>query len=209
MKYFLSSYKFGLRPEQLPQLFQENKSIGLIMNAIDFSTEKERIEESLKDQMQSLQDLGLIPFPIDLREYFHAPSDLRKTIHDLGGLWVRGGNTFVLRAAFHLSGLDMILTDYAARNNPFVYAGYSAGVCVLQPSLRGIDLVDDPGLVSVAYGADQPVIWNGLGILTYHVAPHFQSDHPESGDIDAVVAYYKSHKLAYKPLKDGDVLVIQ
>jgi dipeptidase E len=87
------------------------------------------------------------------------------------------------------------------------YAGYSAGVCVLTPSLRGLELVDDPDAVSTTYG-DSP-IWAGLGILDYAVVPHVDSpDHPESEACGRVAALYRKSGVPHRNLRDGEVLVI-
>ena len=51
----------------------------------------------------------------------------------------------------------------------FVYAGYSAGPCVLAPSLAGLDLCDSPEDCQATYG---DVRFDGLGILDRPVVPH-------------------------------------
>jgi len=68
----------------------------------------------------------------------------------------------------------------------FLYGGYSAGACVLAPSLVGIRCVDDPE--ADPYGVGE-TIWDGLSLLDYLVLPHYRSDHPESGAIDGEVDY--------------------
>jgi dipeptidase E len=42
-----------------------------------------------------------------------------------------------------LSGLDNVLRRFAIEDNGILYGGYSAGICVLSPSLKGLELVDD------------------------------------------------------------------
>ena len=116
-------------------------------------------------------------------------------MEDLDGVWVRGGNTFVLRQAMRLSGLDDVLTDLLASD--FLYGGYSAGVCVLAPSLRGLGQVDDP--TASPYPGSE-VIWEGLGLLDYLILPHYQSDHPESADVDKEVEYCKREGMPFKTL---------
>lgn len=58
-------------------------------------------------------------------------------------IWVQGGNTFVLRHAMKLSGLDKILYKLYKENHPLIYSGDSAGVCVLAPTLEGVDILDN------------------------------------------------------------------
>ena len=87
-----------------------------------------------------------------------------------------------------------------------LYAGYSAGACVLAPDLRGLQQVDDP---SIRLYPGQDVIWEGLGLLEYLVLPHYQSDHPESAAIDKEVDYCRAHQIPFRTLRDGDVIVIE
>jgi dipeptidase E len=93
------------------------------------------------------------------------------------------------------------------RADAAVYGGYSAGVCVLIPSLRGLEIVDDPEAVTQVYG-DRP-IWDGLGVLDHAIVPHFDSpDHPESEACGRVAAHYRATGVPHRTLRDGEVLVI-
>jgi hypothetical protein len=88
-----------------------------------------------------------------------------------------------------------------------VYARYSAGPCVLSPSLRGLELVDDPDAVTRAYGA--PPVWDGLALLDEAFVPHYRSPgHPETAAIEQVVARYRAEGVAYRTLHDGQALVV-
>jgi hypothetical protein len=69
--------------------------------------------------------------------------------------WLRGGNVFMLRYALFRRGADIVFRDLLAAD-ALVYAGYSAGACVLSPGLRGLELVDDVDAVTRMYGA-QPL----------------------------------------------------
>lgn len=206
MKYYLSSYKFGDESARLRDIFGANKKVALISNALDFSDDKARLAASEKEQLDGLKLLGLSPEPLDLRNYFGQRGKLHDALAEFSGVWVRGGNTFVLRVAYELSGFTAILRERAHGESDFVYGGYSAGVYVLQPTLRGLELVDHPQVVSTTY--DHEIIWDGLAIIDYCVAPHYKSDHPESVDVDRLVRYYEDHKIAYKSLRDGEVIVI-
>src|SRR5690349_22762975 len=111
---------------------------------------------------------------------------MRRDLAGTGLAWLRGGNVFVLRAALARSGADVVLAGLMAAD-ALVYAGYSAGSCVLSPSLRGLELVDDPAAVTRAYGA--PPVWDGLALLTEAFVPHYRSPgHPETAAIERVVA---------------------
>lgn len=93
-------------------------------------------------------------------------------------IWVREGDVHTLRYTFARSKADDALVALL-NDDALVYGGYSAGVCVLAPTLRGLEMVDDPPSVRHLYGADP--IWEGLGILDYCMVPHADSpDHPES-----------------------------
>lgn len=91
---------------------------------------------------------------------------MRRELARYDALWVRGGNVFVLRYAMHRSAGDALITDVLAADT-LLYAGYSAGPCVLAPSLRGLEAVDDPAAVALNYGGEP--IWDGLGALDYSI----------------------------------------
>lgn len=205
MKLYLSSYKLGDEPRKLSELFSANKKIAYIDNALDFSDDLERRENSRKNEMDELRKLGLVPEYIDLRKYFENNSALQGKIAKLGGVFVRGGNTFVLRVAFKLSGFDKIIKQIAKNSEEFVYAGYSAGCCVLQKSLKGIEFVDDPTAVQTSYGIQ--TVWEGLGLIDYVFVPHYKSDHSESAATDNEVAHYDKLGIKYKTLRDGEVVI--
>ena len=103
----------------------------------------------------------------------------------------------MLRYALHRVGDDVV--PGLLGRDALAYGGYSAGACVLAPSLRGLETVDDAGAVPRAYGTEP--VWDGLGVLRHAVVPHYQSpDHPESAACDAGVPHVT--------LRDGQALVI-
>lgn len=204
MRLYLSSYKLGNKPERLSALVGDNKRTAVIMNAQDAKTPESRTER-LYQEVDALAALGLQPEELDLRQYFGKPDELKAVMKGFGLVWVRGGNVFVLRKAFKQSGFDEIITELL-KNDQITYGGYSAGVAVLTPSLRGIELVD---LVDeIIKGYDQDVVWDGLGILGYAVAPHYKSDHPESIDIDKCIEYFIDNHILFIALRDGEAIVI-
>ena len=150
MKMYLSSYRLGDNPQQLVDLVGNNKKVAVIPNALDFSTEIDRRNAGVQREIDDLKQLGLEPEEVDLRDYFGKPEELTKKLSEYGVVWVRGGNTFVLRRAFKESGMDEWLVGQKD-NKELVYAGYSAGVCILSPSLKGLDTVDDPNIVLEDY----------------------------------------------------------
>lgn len=102
-----------------------------------------------------------------------------------------------------LSGFDKYLIDNANNKN-FLYIGYSAGSCVLSKSLNGFELVDNP---LNPYNNNE-VIYEGIGLIDYVIAPHYKSNHKESKLIDNVVEYFKNNNINYKTLRDGEVIKI-
>jgi dipeptidase E len=204
MKFYLSSYKIGKETDKFLKMLNGKKRIAYIPNALDFAKDKERRDKSEQGDIQELESLGLIVERIDLKEYFGKKEELRKKLKKLGAVYVRGGNTFVLRQAMKLSGLDNILLSIKDQN--FIYSGYSAGCCVLSPSLESSKLVDDSNIFP--YKLKKP-IFEGLGLIPYNFLPHFDSDHPESSDINKELAYCKKKGLPYKTVKDGEVIIIE
>lgn len=204
MRLYLSSYRLGTKPEELVKLFHGHKKIAVIANAIDFKSKEER-EAGVQREIEDLRDLELIPEELDLRKYFQNNSRLKEKIGEYNGLWLRGGNAFVLRRALSISGADKIIKEFLDKDE-IVFAGYSAGPIMLCPTLHGTELVDDPNVVPQGY--DKKIIWEGLGVLPYVLAPHFKSDHPESAMVDKMVEYLSESKIAYKTLSDGEVIVV-
>ena len=117
---------------------------------------------SVELELSALADLGLGAAELDLRGYFGHQQRLRRDLAGVCMAWLRGGNTFMLRYALARSGADTVFRELLAAN-ALVYAGYSAGACVLSPSLRGLELVDDADAVTRTYGS--PPMWDGLAVL--------------------------------------------
>ncbi|HBU27740.1 TPA: hypothetical protein DEB00_01320 [Candidatus Uhrbacteria bacterium] len=202
MKFYFSSFKIGNDPNQLKSLLPNNAKAVYISSGLDFAN----LESQKKHQdwdLRELKEIGISAEHLDLRKYFGKQDELRSKLQDTDLIYVSGGNVYDLRIAMRLSGLDDILKELVNTNK--VYAGYSAAVCVLSPTLKGYHVVDDPNLKT--YG-DHETIWEGLGLIDWQFAPHFDSDHSESEDINKEIAYYKEHNMSYKPLKDGEVIII-
>jgi len=204
MKLYLSSYKFGNHIQALADMLSNNKRIAIIQNALDAYTDLDRRKASLQNDMDRLAEIGLNPEELDLRNYFTRNIELQQKLSELGGVWVVGGNTFVLRRTFKESGMDQWLIG-EKENRDFVYAGYSAGICVLAPTLRGIDLADD--LVAAQELFNEEILWDGLGLISYMPVPHYKSDHPESQLMEDVVSFLEDRGLPYKTLRDGEVII--
>jgi dipeptidase E len=205
VKLYLSSYHLGKEPSRLSALSAKNRRVAIIRNALDIYTDAKRLREGLEREVADMEAIGLLPESLDLRQFFGKENMLNEIVDGFGYLWVVGGNSFVLRRAFRCSGLDAIL----ARNveaDDFVYAGYSAGVCVLTPTLEGIHLADDPDAVPAGYPPE--LIWSGLNLVPFCIAPHYRSDHSESALIEKSVEYFIEQKIPFIALRDGEAIVL-
>ena len=209
MEYYLSSYKIGGEKEvqQLKDLLPPNKRTAYISNALDFSDDPERRKQSEQADIDQLKSVGLEVEHFDLRNYFDQPEKLESDLRQYGVIWIRGGNVFVLRQAMKLSGFDNVLKKLASEENGILYGGYSAGVCVLAPSLKGLELVDD--ITKRPYPQQDELIWEGLNLIDYAVVPHYKSNHPETELVDRVVEQYEKDGTPYKTLSDGQAIIIK
>jgi dipeptidase E len=188
-------------------MMPKNNKIGYIPNAIDaLNIDKELLLKHYHEHLKQLSELGFVVELLDLKEYFHKENDLRTKLNGLGAVWVQGGNTFVLRQAMKLSGFDTIIKDLSNRPD-FLYAGYSAGICVLSKSLRPLFIVDKPN--EFPYPEIKETIWEGLGFFDHILLPHYNSDHPESKEIDKTINYCIENKQLFIALRDGDVILIE
>lgn len=206
MRLYLSSFRLGDHPEHLVALTGgDTRRAVVIANAMDDAPPGVR-QAAAELELAALARLGLDATELDLRDYCGAPGRLRDELAGVSLAWLRGGNVFLLRYALHRSGADAVFGELLAAD-ALVYAGYSAGACVLSPSLRGLELVDDAGAVTRIYGA--PPVWDGLALLGEAFVPHYRSPgHPETAAIDLVVARYQAEGVAYRTLHDGQALIV-
>jgi dipeptidase E len=207
MRFYLSSYGMGNEVEMLKSLLpKDNKRFGYIPNALDFTgADPERRVRQGQITMDALRQVGIDPELLDLKDYFGRESALVKKVSELGGVWISGGNTFVLRQAMSLSGLDEILKGSALRKD-FLYGGFSAAGCVLSPDLHAYEIVDDA--TDLPYAEIQKVTWEGLGLIDFAFMPHFDSNHPESSDIAKEIQNCRDKGMPFKAVRDGEVLII-
>ncbi len=204
---YLSSYNLGDYTDKLKEMIPANNKVGYIGNALDSSVvDPVRKADRLNRNMQELNELGFDCFDLDLKKYFGKEDALRELVDTLGTIWVSGGNVFVLRQAFKLSGFDNILLELNKQDD-FLYGGYSAGICILGPTLDGYHIVDDA--TETPYEGWDEVLWDGLGIIDYTFLPHFESDHPESEAIGKSLEYCKEKALSYKTIRDGEVIIVE
>jgi dipeptidase E len=208
VRLFLSSFRLGDRADVLVDLVRRAAgaaTVAVIANACDVA-DPERRAAAVENELEALAGLGLEPHELDLRDYRAGTGTLERDVGGLGALWVRGGNAFVLRYAMAISGADRMVPRLLAED-ALVYAGYSAGPCVLAPSLHGLELCDSPGDVRETYGAEP--VWEGLGVLDRPFVPHLDSPgHPETELVALVAERYRRDGLDFWALRDGQAVVV-
>jgi dipeptidase E len=181
-----------------------SNKVAVIQNAQDCWTDFSQRQSVFRRECSDLETLGLAPVELNLRRFFGRSEDLKREIEKFAYCWVCGGNSFVLRRAFHLSGFDRILGELASQQDCLSYGGYSAGACVMTPTLEGLHLADDPASNPDGYVGQ--TIWEGLALYPFCIAPHFRSDHPETKLIDQSVEYFIEKKIPFVALRDGEAI---
>jgi dipeptidase E len=207
MRLYLSSFRLGNHPQKLVDLVKGNMRAVVVINACDYLSDEERLIR-VQQEFAALQSLNFYSSELDLRYYFNnqqKQSELRDLLAACGLIWVRGGNSFVLRRAMKMSNFDRMIIDFLERD-AIAYGGFSAGMVMLTPSLCGVNLVDNPEVIPPGY--DPTIIWECLGVIPYAIAPHYKSDHPESAATDYLVQYYIDNHMPFKTLHDGEAIVI-
>jgi dipeptidase E len=205
VRLYLSSFRVGNCPHRLVELARGGVRAAVIANAMDAAPSEIR-RDGVKRELSALTALGLVAEELDLRDHFGTHGAVASELHRYDIVWLRGGNVFMLRYALARSDTDPELTRLLDKD-AIVYSGYSAGPCVLAPTLRGLETVDSPAVVEELYG-DQP-IWEGLGVIDYSIVPHVDSpDHPESAGLGLVAQHYRRLGVPHTTLRDGEVLII-
>ena len=203
MKYYLSSFQMGDHTDYLQQLVPKGSNVALSANALDNMAPETRTR-IYDRELKSLTNLGYKVSELDLRDHFDSAKFSPSTLNGYSMIWFTGGNAFVLNLAIRLSGFTDPLLNLLT-NEKIVYGGYSAGAVVAGKSLEGINLVDRVDDFPKEYPSNE-IIWEGLGLVDYTVVPHYKSEHPESPLIEKVVELLKKKKIAYRAIRDGEVI---
>lgn len=184
MRLYLSSFRMGNHPQHLTALVgDDSRRTVVIANAMDDAPESLR-RAGVERELAALGELGFGAAELDLRDYFDDEQGLRQELAEVALAWLRGGNVFMLRYALRRSGGDTAFRDLLAQD-ALVYAGYSAGPCVLSPSLRGLEAVDDADAVMRIHRAGP--VWEGLAVLDKALVPHYRSPgHPETAALSLI-----------------------
>ena len=192
MRLYLSSFRMGNHTHRLLDMLRGGHKTALIRNAVDGLPFR---QDSLDRDMGDLDGLGLEVTVLDLR----TPGAVER-LQDFDLLFVRGGNAFTLRRVLAETGADAEILNLLHRD-AVVYAGFSAGPCILSPDLLPLAAVDPVGNVP-------DPITTGLGVLDRLFLPHVDSPgHPETEGCTRLADRLAAQGLPHWRLRDGDVLV--
>ena len=207
MRLYLSSHRLGRHAETLKRLVGKRRNALVIANALDYIPAAARAvyTATTYDPVAELNDLGLPASWLDLRDFIGSPIRLHDQLSTCGLVWVIGGNAFVLRRAMRASGFDGVIHGLLAQDT-LVYAGSSAGAIVTAPTLRGLDLMDDP---TVGTFGDETISYEGLNLFSKSVVPHADSDHRDSAGANKAAAWLQEQGLPFVALQDGQVIVVE
>jgi dipeptidase E len=205
MRLYLSSERLGERAGALLAMVNGPR-VAIIANGYDCRSAavRDHYQSEVYDPIAEFHSLGLKPATLDLRAHFGDPQSLRLRLANYDLVWVMGGNSFVLRRAMHMSGLDGVIRDLLD-TDAIAYGGYAAGAVVAGPTLRGMELMDDPW--ELPHGYDEALIWQGLGLTPFSIVPHYRSRHPDAAAAEKIVSYMHARKTRYRALADGEVIV--
>ncbi|MGC0363137.1 dipeptidase E [Rhodococcus sp. 27YEA15] len=205
MKLFLSSYRFGDHQEQFTQLVGRGARIAVIAAAADAWPARARASAVTSDVV-GLSAAAFTAEEVDLRHYEGSAQRLRRDLRGFDCLWVRGGNTFVLRAQLARTGADHVV-DELVRGGELTYAGYSAGACVAGPTLTGIDAADDPADVPAHWGVE--TLWSGLHFVDFAIVPHAGDSLLENAAVTAAtIRTIDAAGIPYRALSDEQAVIV-
>ena len=201
MKLYIASMFLGDNTNTLKNWIKTHGNrILLVCNARDHKTDRNSEELFNEKNKKILEEVGFKVDYLDLTNYFNDKDSLYKILDDYKAVFVTGGNVFVLRKSYELSGFDQYLINN--RDKDFLYGGYSAGVCILSNTLKGYDLVDP----MINPYDNSPINTSGVGLLDFMVCPHFKSLHKETDLVDNMVDYFDKNNIKYITLRDGESL---
>jgi dipeptidase E len=207
VRLYLSSYRIGTDRDALRSLVGHGGRAALIFNALDVYG-KGRLANFDRER-EDLAGIGFSGDELDLRRYFGKPDALRAALEAVDLVWVVGGNTFSLaRAMTHAGFADAVAAPLAA--GTLVYAGYSAGACIVGPDLDGCDLMDEPDATPLGYpaGFSTTIAAESLGWVPWRIVPHWDSPHDESPLADRAVTRLLNVGLPFRTLRDGRAIVV-
>ena len=204
MKLYLSSFRLGSNRDALRHLVGRSGRAALVFNACDVYGESRL--RNLERETEDIASLGFECEELDLRSYFQDFEGLRNRLDAYDLIWVVGGNSFVLARAMTQSRFGQA-AFMSLDDGRLVYAGYSAGVCVVAPDLEGIGLMDEPDALPDGY--PKHVQATTLGWVPWRIVPHWRSQHPEAPLAEFAVEHLLSSGLPFRTLRDGQAIVVE
>ena len=206
MRLYLSSLRMGDAFPALLEMVGPGARAAVISNAGDHIPPPLRraYERAVFDPVSHFRRHGIQAEALDLRTYFGREDALDTALADVNLVWSVGGNSFLLMRALRRSGLDRILARRLAEDS-LVYGGWSAGAVVAGPSLRGVEMMDDPARLADGYDAEP--VWDGMGLVDFTVVPHYESRHFDAPAARRLAAHYTAKGVAHRPLRDGEAIV--
>ena len=208
MRLYLSSFRLGKHADRLIDLARRRTPRVLAtMNALDCLPPARR-QALYQRLVGDFSQLGAEVRELDLRRYFADPDAITRDLAACDLVWANGGNAFTLLTAMRQSGFVGALRKLLEEDR-IVYGGHSAGAIVATPTLEGIELVDSPDPAQAIPAGYVPEIhWEGMALVSYSIAPHYRSDHPESAAMEAVVQYFEDRGMPYRALRDGEAILV-
>jgi len=176
VRLYLSSERLGSAPQELVRLLRGRTRVGVVADAA-YRHDPVRRAARIRADLTDLRALRLEPVELDLAELGD----------DVDALWVLGGDVLALRAALVDTGADDVVRRRLAEDS-LVYAGYSAGACVLGPHLP---LPEPDGSA-------------GLGVIPFTVLPHHGSDRA-----DGLRDLFVEQHIPFIALRDGEAVVVE
>lgn len=203
MKLYLSSYRVGEDRNALKRLVGRDGRAAIVFNALD-GHGRDRLQH-LERERSDIASLGFECSELDLRTYFGDFEGLRARLERIDLLWVVGGNTFVLARAMGEARFAEAIA-LPLRENRLVYAGYSAGACIVGQDLDGCHLMDESDLIPEGYPRHASSL--ALGWVPWRIVPHWRSDHDEASLAASAVEHLLAAGLPFQALRDGQAFVI-
>jgi len=138
-------------------------------------------------------------YGINLAEYFDREilksSSSRQRLISYSAIHLSGGNTFEFRNWVFSQGMDKLLVEYS--NSGGMLIGTSAGAILITPDISTSLLCGD-------VAPDQVSETNGLGLVNFHIWPHYTSSVEAQINIDSLI---DSSKPLYK-IPDGSGIIV-
>lgn len=198
-KLFLASENFGRHKQILLDWLPKSPKVAMILNAADVrGVEGRESRKQYEIAMLSEAGLGNIE-EVDLRK-FHDATSLKLHLSRYDLVWVRGGNTFYLRWLYKESGFEKAIKELIDENK-IIYAGYSAGACVMSSGLWGLEYWDKTQV------APERVL-EGLGYLDFVIIPHADAAR-YAKKVKFIKNHLESKNIPFIALGDQQVIVVE